>query len=127
MLRTRLVLPSLSKSFCFSDWYRDTWNLHWKKRIRDLTFGQFYPDVAFRLLKEIPDQDDISKTTLQRVKAFMSGVNTHAREQGDFRGANPLTGLRLQKIKARRPQKMPFNSLAEPWQKHLPTLKWSMV
>jgi hypothetical protein len=47
--------------------------LRWKKRIRDLTFGQFYPDVLFRLLKEIPDQDDISKTTLQRLKAFMSG------------------------------------------------------
>jgi hypothetical protein len=124
MLRTRLVLPSLSKSFCFSlIGYRDTWNLHWKKQIQHLTFGQFYPDVAFRLLKDIPDQDDISKTTLQRVKASMSGVYTHAREQGDFRGANPLTGLRLQKIKARRPQKMPFNSLAET----LTTLKWSMV
>jgi integrase len=43
----------------------------------------------------------------------MSGVYTHAREQGDFRGANPVTGLRLQKIKARRAKKMPFNSLAE--------------
>jgi hypothetical protein len=58
--------------------------LHCKKRIRDLTFGQFYPDVAFRLLKEIPDQDDISKTTLRRVKAFMSGVYTHARERVIF-------------------------------------------
>ena len=61
----------------------------------------------------IADEDDISKSSLQRVKAFMSGVYTHAREEGHFRGANPLTGLRLQEIKARRPQKMPFNSLAE--------------
>ena len=106
-------LPSLRLEKKTIRGYRDTWNLHWKKRIQDLTFGQFYPDVAFRLLKEIPDQDDISKTTLQRVKAFMSGVYTHAREQGDFRGANPVTGLRLQKIKARRAKKMPFNSLAE--------------
>jgi integrase len=43
----------------------------------------------------------------------MSGVYTHAREQGDFRGANPVTGLQLQKIEARRAKKMPFNSLAE--------------
>jgi hypothetical protein len=106
-------LPSLRLEKKTIRGYRDTWNLHWKKRIQDLTFGQFYPDVAFRLLKEIPDQDDISKTTLQRVKAFMSGVYTYAREQGDFRGANPVTGLRLQKIKARRAKKMPFNSLAE--------------
>jgi integrase len=106
-------LPSLRLEKKTIRGYRDTWNLHWKERIRDLAFGQFHPDVAFRLLKEIADQDDISKTTLQRVKAFMSGVYTHAREQGDFRGANPVTGLRLQKIKARRAKKMPFNSLAE--------------
>lgn len=43
----------------------------------------------------------------------MSGVYTYAREEGHFRGANPLSGLRLQKIKARRPQKMPFNSLSD--------------
>jgi hypothetical protein len=30
---------------------------------------------------------------VERVKAFMSGVYTHARERGDFPGANPLTGL----------------------------------
>jgi integrase len=106
-------LPSLRLERKTIRGYRDTWNLHWKERIRDLAFGQLHPDVAFRLLKEIADQDDISKTTLQRVKAFMSGVYTHAREQGDFRGANPVTGLRLQKIKARRAKKMPFNSLAE--------------
>jgi len=106
-------LPSLRLEKKTIRGYRDTWNLHWKERIRDLAFGQLHPDVAFRLLKEIADQDDISKTTLQRVKAFMSGVYTHAREQGDFRGANPVTGLRLQKIKARRAKKMPFNSLAE--------------
>jgi hypothetical protein len=58
--------------------------LHWRKRIQDLAFSEFYPDVAFRLLKEIADQDDIGKTTLQRVKAFMSGVYTHAREQAIF-------------------------------------------
>jgi integrase len=87
--------------------------LHCKKRIRDLAFGQLHPDVAFRPLKEIAEQDNISKTTLQRVKAFMSGVYTRAREQGDFREPNPLTGFRLQKIKARRAKKMPFNSLAE--------------
>jgi hypothetical protein len=106
-------LPSLRLEKKTIRGYRDTWNLHWKERIRDLAFGQLHPDGAFRLLKEIADQDDISKTTLQRVKAFMSGVYTHAREQGDFRGANPVTGLRLQKIKARRAKKMPFNSLAK--------------
>jgi hypothetical protein len=30
-----------------------------------------------------------------------------------FRGVYPLTGLRLQEIKARRPQKMSFNSLSK--------------
>jgi len=48
-----------------------------------------------------------------QLKAFMSGVYTQAREQGDFRRPNPLTGLRLQKIEARRAKKMPFNPLAE--------------
>ncbi len=106
-------LPSLRLERKTIRGYRDTWNLHWKSRIQDLTFSQLHPDVAFRILKEIAEQDDIGKTTLQRVKAFMSGVYTYAREEGHFRGANPVTGLRLQKIKARRPQKMPFNSLRE--------------
>jgi integrase len=106
-------LPSLRLEKKTIRGYRDTWNLHWKSRIQDLTFSQLHPDVAFRILKEIAEQDDISKASLQRVKAFMSGVYTYAREEGHFRGANPLTGLRLQKIKARRPRKMPFNSLAE--------------
>jgi hypothetical protein len=73
-------LPSLRLEKKTTREYRDTWNLRWNERIRDLAFGQLYPDVAFRLLKEIADQDDISKTTLQRVKAFMSGVYTRARE-----------------------------------------------
>src|ERR1700730_2389749 len=106
-------LPSLRLERKTIRGYRDTWNLHWRNRIGDLTFVQLHPDVAFRILKEIADQDDISKATLQRVKAFMSGVYTYAREEGHSRGANPLTGLRLQKIKARRPQRMPFNSLVE--------------
>ena len=58
-------LPSLRLEKKTTREYRDTWNLRWNERIRDLAFGQLYPDVAFRLLKEIADQDDISKTTLQ--------------------------------------------------------------
>ena len=54
--------------------YNDTWNLHWKSRIGHLTFSQLHPDIAFRILKEIAEQDDLSKASLQRVKAFMSGV-----------------------------------------------------
>lgn len=106
-------LPSLRLEKKTIRGYNDTWNLHWKSRIGDLTFSQLHPDIAFRILKEIAEQDDLSKASLQRVKAFMSGVYTYAREEGHFRGANPLSGLRLQKIKARRPQKMPFNSLSD--------------
>ena len=106
-------LPSLRLEKKTVRGYTDTWNLHWKSRIRDLTFSQLHPDVAFRIIKEIAEQDDLSKASLQRVKAFMSGVYTYAREGGHFRGANPLTGLRLQKIKARRARKMPFNSLSD--------------
>jgi len=106
-------LPSLRLEPKTIRGYTDTWNLHWKSRVGDLTFSQLHPDVAFRILKEIAEQDNLSKASLQRVKAFMSGVYTYAREEGHFRGPNPLTGLRLQKIKARRPRKMPLNSLSD--------------
>jgi len=41
-----------------------------------LTFSQLHPDVTFRILKEIAEQDNLSNASLQRVKAFMSGVYT---------------------------------------------------
>ena len=113
-------LPSLRLERKTIRGYRDTWNLHWRSRIPDLTFSQLHPDVAFRILKEIAEQDGIGKTTLLRVKAFMSGVYTYAREEGHFRGANPVTGLRLQKIKARahrRRRSIPVEKLSH-------TLKW---
>ena len=35
----------------------------------NLTFSQLHPDIAFRILKEIAEEDDLSKASLQRVKA----------------------------------------------------------
>ena len=61
-------LPSLRLEKKTIRGYRDTWNLHWKSRIQDLTFAQLHPDIAFRMLKEIADEDDLSKSSLQRVR-----------------------------------------------------------
>lgn len=43
-------LPSLRLEKKTIRGYNDTWNLHWKSRIGDLTFSQLHPDIAFRML-----------------------------------------------------------------------------
>jgi integrase len=44
------------------------------------------------MLKAIADENDLSKTTLQHIKGVLSGIFTHARNEGAFDDANPIQG-----------------------------------
>jgi integrase len=47
------------------------------------------------MLKAIADDNDLSKTTLQHVKSVLSGIFTHAKNEGAFDGANPVQSARI--------------------------------
>jgi len=44
------------------------------------------------MLKAIAEEMDLSKTTLQHIKSALSGVFTHAKNEGAFDGVNPVSG-----------------------------------
>jgi integrase len=50
---------------------------------------------ASRLLKAIANENDLSKTTLQHIKGVLSGIFTHAKNEGAFDGANPVQEARI--------------------------------
>jgi integrase len=52
-----------------------------------------------------------SKTSLQHIKSFLSGIYTYARTHGHFDGANPVTGVKLPK--ANPPAETYAHSLGE--------------
>ena len=47
------------------------------------------------LLRAIADENDLSKSTLQHIKSVLSGIFTHAKNEGAFDGANPIQGTRI--------------------------------
>ena len=47
------------------------------------------------MLKAVADENDLSKTTLQHIKSVLSGIFTHAKNEGAFDGENPIPGTRI--------------------------------
>ena len=56
------------------------------------------------MLKAIAEDNDLSKTTLQHIKSVLSGVFTHAKNEGAFDGVNPVQDARIPRS-AREPVK----------------------
>jgi integrase len=50
---------------------------------------------ASKMLKAIAEENDLSKTTLQHIKSMLSGVFTHAKNEGAFDGVNPVQDARI--------------------------------
>jgi len=50
---------------------------------------------ASKMLKAIADENDLCKTTLQHIKGMLSGVFTHAKNEGAFDGVNPVQDARI--------------------------------
>ena len=64
------------------------------------------------MLKAIADENDLSKTTLQHIKGVLSGIFTHARNEGAFDDANPIQGARIP-TNAREPDETYAYNLAQ--------------
>jgi len=50
---------------------------------------------ASKMLRTIAEEHDLSKTTLQHIKSVLSGIFTHAKNEGAFDGVNPVQDSRI--------------------------------
>jgi hypothetical protein len=69
--------------------YREIWNNHIRDRVGHIRMREFRAVDASKMLKAIAEDNDLSKTTLQHIKSALSGVFTHAKNEGAFDGVNP--------------------------------------
>jgi integrase len=82
--------------------YREIWNNHIRDRAGHIRMREFRTVDASKMLKAIAEDNDLSKTTLQHIKSVLSGVFTHAKNEGAFDGANPVQDARIPRA-AREP------------------------
>ncbi len=75
--------------------YREIWNNHICDRVGDIRVREFRTVHASKMLRAIAEENDLSKTTLQHIKSVLSGIFTHAKNEGAFDGANPIQGTRI--------------------------------
>jgi integrase len=47
------------------------------------------------MLKAIANENDLTRTTLQHIKGVLSGIFTHAKNEGAFDGANPVRDVHI--------------------------------
>jgi integrase len=75
--------------------YREIWKNHICDRVGEIRVREFRTVHASKMLRAIADDNDLSKTTLQHIKSVLSGIFTHAKNEGAFDGANPVQGARI--------------------------------
>jgi integrase len=75
--------------------YEEIWKNHICDRVGKIRLRNFRTVNANRMLRAIADENDLSKTTLQHIKAVLSAIFTHAKNEGAFDGANPVPGTRI--------------------------------
>ena len=75
--------------------YRDIWNLYLSERVGQIRLRRFRTVDASKMLRTIADDCDLTKTTLQHIKSVLSGIFTHAKNEGAYDGENPVEGARI--------------------------------
>lgn len=75
--------------------YRDIWNLYLSERVGQIRLRRFRTVDASKMLRAIADDCDLTKTTLQHIKSVLSGIFTHAKNEGAYDGENPVEGARI--------------------------------
>jgi integrase len=98
---SRVYLPHASdqKRASTRNGYRNIWRRYlaaqcspwWLREVRTCDVQQLMQDIA--------DQHNIGRTTLRHIKALLSGIFNHAKQQGYFDGANPVHGVAIPKAR----------------------------
>jgi integrase len=92
----KIYLPFLEeKRASTKKGYEEIWNNHICDRVGKIRLRNFRTVNANTMLRAIAGEDDLSKTTLQHIKAVLSAIFTHAKNEGAFDGANPVQGTRI--------------------------------
>jgi len=92
----RVYLPYLEeKRVSTKKGYEEIWSNHIHDRVGNIQLRNFRTVNASRILRAIADENDLSKTTLQHIKGVLSGIFTHAKNEGAFNGANPVQRARI--------------------------------
>jgi integrase len=92
----KIYLPFLEgKRASTKKGYEEIWKNHIRDRVGKIRLRNFRTVIANRMLRAIADENDLSKTTLQHIKAVLSAIFTHAKNEGAFDGANPVQGTRI--------------------------------
>jgi integrase len=88
--------------------YKDVFRCHVKDRLGELRMRDFRTVHGQRLLQSI---DSVGHTSLLRIKSFLSGVFTYAKQEGVLDGVNPMQGV---KVRGRATKaKMPVYAIEE--------------
>lgn len=92
----KIYLPYLEeKRASTKKGYGDIWKNHIEERVGSIRVRDFRTVDSSRLLRAIADENDLSKSILQHIKSVLSGIFTHAKNEGAFDGANPIQGTRI--------------------------------
>ncbi len=75
--------------------YGQIWKNHIENRVGNIRLRDFRTVDVSKMLKAIADENDLSKTTLQHIKGVLSGIFTHAKNEGAFDGVNPVQDARI--------------------------------
>jgi integrase len=83
--------------------YREIWENHIVERVGNIRLREFRTVHASKMLRAIAGDCDLTKTTLQHIKAVLSGVFTYAKNEGAYDGSNPVQGVMIPR-RAREPE-----------------------
>ena len=92
--------------------YEEIWRNHIRDRVGHIHLREFRTVHASKMLKAIAADNDLSKTTLQHFKSVLSGVFSHAKNEGAFDGVNPVQDARIPR-NAREPGETYAYNLAQ--------------
>lgn len=79
--------------------YRNMWKCYLKLRCGDIRLSDFRTADGERLLAEIAQKHDLSRTSLMHIKNLMSGVFKHAKRVGAIHGVNPMQDVSIPKAR----------------------------
>lgn len=75
--------------------YEQMWKAYVRDRIGSMRLRDFKTVHGSRLLKSIAAENDLTRTTLQHIKGFVSGIFTFALNEGIYTGINPMQSVLL--------------------------------
>jgi integrase len=75
--------------------YRQIWENHISERVGDIRLREFRTVDASRMLRAIAGEYELTRNTLKHIKSVLSGIFTHAKNEGAFDGVNPVEDARI--------------------------------